>query len=396
VLKLFKNMRTKGYATCLTVGPEISDTRPGRVTVQTILGGICASDLSLINMRVEGYYGLGTRMLPEHIMTLGHENVARIVSIGPEVPPHIKPGQRVCVMPMMSCASKDFEKKEWCKFCKQNQENGCLRVADQSAHWTNCGLCIGIGDHGGSWSDRFPAHYSQLSLVPDSVSDENAVLVEPLAVTIHAVLSAFPRDEDTVLVYGAGIIGLLTIAALRGLGSKAKILAIARYDFQVQACKKLGADVILRSGHLEADMAAASGSKLLHSKFAALGIRPVVVGGCSVIYDCVASRETMENALNWAGFNGRVVMVGIPNGRPHLMASFTRSVTIIPSTIYNNSEEWRGKKWRVFDLALHLMTNGLDISWCLTHKFPLADFEKAMDIVQGKSKTPVIKAAFYP
>ena len=77
------------------------------------------------------------------------------------------------------------------------------------------GLMIGFcRDTGGSWSEEFVAHPSQVLPVPDHLSDEEAVLAEPFAVSLHAVLQNLPEDDDTVLIIGGGVIGLCAIVML--------------------------------------------------------------------------------------------------------------------------------------------------------------------------------------
>ncbi len=92
------------------------------------------------------------------------------------------------------------------------------------------GLMIGTcRDTGGSWSPYYLAHVSQLYRAPDEISDENALMVEPFAVGLHAALQNFPADHERVMILGVGTIGLTTLAALRALGSQAEIIVLARY-----------------------------------------------------------------------------------------------------------------------------------------------------------------------
>src|SRR5713101_3663160 len=70
-------------------------------------------------------------------------------------------------------------------------------------------------DTGGGWGEVLVAHPSQVHPVPDTLSDEAAVLIEPFACCIHAALRGAPTKDDIVVVSGAGTIGLLTIAAVK-------------------------------------------------------------------------------------------------------------------------------------------------------------------------------------
>ena len=84
-------------------------------------------------------------------------------------------------------------------------------------------------------------------------------MVEPFACGLHAALNYFPSDDDTVLIIGAGTIGLVTLAALRTLGSNANILISARYEFQAQAAERLGASHVLRGKDIYKQVAELTG-----------------------------------------------------------------------------------------------------------------------------------------
>jgi len=120
----------------------------------------------------------------------------------------------------------------------------CLNITEGKLKpGTIMGACSSTG---GSWGEYFVAHKSQVIKVPDSVKDEEAILVDPLASALHPVMRNFPKDSDMVLVYGAGIIGLLIIWSLRKLGCKADITAIAKYKFQADLAIEFGANRVVR------------------------------------------------------------------------------------------------------------------------------------------------------
>ena len=81
--------------------------------------------------------------------------------------------------------------------------------------------------------------------LPDNVPDEAAVLTDSLASALQPVLDNFPEDRETVVIYGAGIIGQHLIRLLRVLGSKARVVAVARYRFQEELALKGGAEVVM-------------------------------------------------------------------------------------------------------------------------------------------------------
>ena len=182
---------------------------PDWVRIKTRLGGICGSDLSVIRLNTSPYYSAFTSFP----YTFGHENVGTIAEMGPAVTGW-QPGERVVVEPLLWCTPRGFE--EQCEFCRRGEINRCLRTNDGALA---AGLFIGAcRDTGGSWSPYFVAHQSQLYRLPEHLSDENALLVEPFAVGLHPALQHMPADDETVLILGAGTIGLSMLAALRAPG----------------------------------------------------------------------------------------------------------------------------------------------------------------------------------
>jgi threonine dehydrogenase-like Zn-dependent dehydrogenase len=125
--------------------------------------------------------------------------------------------------------------------------------------------------------------------VPDAVSDEAAVLTEPLACSVHAVRSSPPATGERVLVIGAGSIGLLTLAALRALAPGAAVTVLARHEFQRDHALALGAaQVVMDHGDRNAALAASSGTRLLKTIIGP----PASVGGFDRSFVCVMAAQT--------------------------------------------------------------------------------------------------------
>ena len=146
--------------------------------------------------------------------------------------------------------------------------------------------------------------------VPDNVSDENAVLVEPFAVALHAVLRNRPKDDDTALIIGSGVVGLCTVAALRAIGSKARIIITARHPFQQEMAKRLGADIVVapeRGAAFYRQIAELTGASVLKPIVG----KEVVSGGAEIVYECVGSSRTVDDALRLTAPSGTMVLVGL-------------------------------------------------------------------------------------
>ncbi|MEX1071884.1 MAG: zinc-binding dehydrogenase [Anaerolineales bacterium] len=364
--------------------PEPSLPGPEWAKIKTTLGGICGTDLGNIYLKTSPYYSPFTSFP----FTFGHENVGTIVELGSEGKGW-KVGQRVVVDPLLGCEVRGF--KDLCEFCAKGEINRCQRFIDGAL---GPGIMTGAAKAtGGSWSSHFLAHRSQLVAVPENVSDENAMMVEPFCIGLHAVLIDFPADDETILIIGAGTMGLVTLAALRALGSQARVLISARYENQAAAAERLGASEVLRGGDLYQQIAERTGAKLLKPTIGKL----VMQGGVDRVYECTGSDSSLDDANRVTRSGGKVVLVGIPGIAKGVdwTAIFDKELTVLGSRQFHNVEPYKGKKWRAFDLALDLMAKGkVDLGWMVSRKYALRDYKKALGDLAQKGSQGIIKAAF--
>ncbi|CCF82717.1 zinc-dependent alcohol dehydrogenase [Nitrolancea hollandica] len=359
---------------------------PEWLRIDTRYGGICGSDLGLILL----HSSPSSSPFTSFPFTLGHENVGVVAETGAAVQ-GISVGQRVVVNPLLACAARGFN--DPCEMCAQGETNLCQRFREGAIA---PGMLIGVCcDTGGSWSPSFVAHQSQIIPVPDNVSDEAAVLAEPFAVALHAVLRNRPSDDQTVLIVGAGVIGLLTLAAIRAIGSRARVLITARHPFQVAMAERLGADLIIRPRRgtgLYHQVAEATGARVLKPVIG----KQIVLGGIDIVYECVGSPSTVDDSLRLTSSGGTMVLVGLaasPRG-VDWTPIWLNEVRVHGSFCYAD-EEFEGERIPTLALALKLMAEGrVDLAPLLTHRFELADYRRALETVTSKGKSGVIKAVF--
>ena len=356
------------------------------VRVRTRYGGICGSDIGTVTLKAS----TTTTVFTSFPFTLGHENVGVVSEVGASAG-EIAVGQRVVVNPLLSCEPRGFRKP--CPMCAQGDPQLCQRY-DQGD--VSAGILIGFcRDTGGSWSREFVAHKSQLIPVPEHVSDKAALMSEPFAGTLHPVMRDMPGDDDTVLIIGGGVMGLCTVAALRALGSKARIVAIARYAFQAELAKEMGADVIV--GRLKGPAL----EKRLAQEFDAHILKPVlgdnvIVGGADYVYDCAGTAGSLKDALHFAGPGGKVVLIGL--------ASLPRGIDWTPIWLYElqikgcvcyGMQDYQGERLSAMDVAIRLMAEGkVDLEPLVTHSFALDDYAEAFETVTGKGASNVVRAVF--
>lgn len=357
------------------------------VLVKTRLGGVCGTDLSAVRLKASTY----STPLVTFPFVLGHENIGRIEKVGNGVKDW-EVGDRVVVEPSLWCKPRGF--KDLCQFCAKGEINRCLRITEGHI---SPGISIGLcRDTGGSWSPYFVANESQLFRVPEAITDENALMIEPFTIGLHAVLQNFPEDSDKVLIIGAGTIGLCTLAAMRSLGSQAEIIVIGRYENQAEAAERLGASQVIlgsRDNGLYHDIAQRSGAIL---KNPIMG-KPLVLGGMDSTFDCVGSNESLDDSMRLTQNGGRVIFVGEPGVVRNLdwTPIFTQELDVKAAYLYNHVEKFNGKQWKAFELAIELMLNGqADLGWMVTHKFRLEDYRQAFDLTNQRGKNQAIKIAF--
>jgi len=365
--------------------PEPALPGPQWVKIKTRYGGICGSDMGTIFLKDSP----ALSALVSFPLTLGHENVGIIAEVGEQVE-GFAIGDRVVAEPLLPCSTRGIE--EPCELCQRGEFSLCQNFAEGNL---SPGFSIGTcRDTGGSWSPYFVAHQSQLFLVPENVSDENALMVEPLSVALHAVMRNPPNDDHIALVLGAGVVGLCIVAALRALGSGARVIVLAKYPFQGEMARRFGADevIYLRGGDYFRAVAEATGGKLYKPL---LGKR-VLVGGADIVYECVGSESTIDDALRFARSGGTVVLVGlaaIPK-RVDWTPIWLNELTV-KGSYWCSMETFQGRRVRTMQLALKWMAEGkLDLSPMVTHRFRLDDYKTALALTANKGRHQVIKSVF--
>ncbi len=395
---ILKKTKLAGKTVMLRYGedwPVPEPKRPNEVQTKTILSGICGTDMHLIDVTIS--YATSIIANPVNPFPMGHELVARVTKIGENVK-NIHVGDRVVYNPLPFCEACGVPP---CPSCQQG-------------HWETCSALAGVpggsrqhvpeslkgigGFGGGGWSEYLVGFEKQFFPVPENVPDDVAVITEPFSIGIHAAMGHLPMDDEVVMVIGGGIIGLMTIAAIRALGSKARILVVARHRHQAEWAMKLGAnEVINETKHpqLYEKVAALTGGNLFKPT---LGARILYgSGGPDVIFDCVASDETLSDALHLVRCNGTLVIVGMDfsvTKKVDWQLGMHKEVTII-NRCNQGVEEFKGRKVPTFQLALNFFAeNPNRFKGVVTHKFAINEYQQAFHTQTHKGKGCPVKIAF--
>jgi threonine dehydrogenase-like Zn-dependent dehydrogenase len=192
-----------------------------------------------------------------------------------------------------------------------------------------------------------------------------------------------PQQGDRVLVMGAGIIGLLTLQALKALAPDVHVTIVVRYAHQGEAAERFGADeVISDSGDIYAKAARITSAKYYQATLN----RGTVLGGFEVIYDCVGNHYTLRDSLRLSRASGTVVMVGTSL---HILKFDTspiyfQEVNLIGSNTFG-MEVLKGRTLQTFDLVIEMLQNGaLTEDGLITHRVPFGDYRKAIKTAKDK------------
>jgi threonine dehydrogenase-like Zn-dependent dehydrogenase len=336
---------------------------PDWVRVRPRLSGICGSDLATIDGHSSRYF----EPIVSFPFVPGHEVVGELDD-----------GSRVVIVPVLTCATRGVHPP--CDMCQVGRINLCERIAyGHLEPGLQSGFCESTG---GGWSTAMVAHRSQLVPVPDDLSDEAAVLVEPAACAMHA---ARQMGDDEVAVVGSGALGLLTIAALRHAGAPpARLLvATAKHPEQRRWAKELGADVVCLPGELERLIRSESRSMLLDSGQLTCGIDAVM--------DCVGSADSLAQALRVVSPGGTVHVVGMPGvTKLDLTPLWHREVGLRGCYAYTTGVEGEPDD---FAAAIDLVRT-LDLGRLVSATYPLARYEDAVAHAASAGGRGAVKIAF--
>lgn len=362
--------------------PEPRLPGPRWCRVRPILSGICGSDLSSLTAEGSVYFGPVTSFP----FTFGHEVVGRVVEVGPEVS-RVRPGQRVALEPALGCEVRGIE--PLCPACQEGAHGNCVNIVrGVTGPGVQTGFCR---DTGGGWSASLVAHELQLHPVPETLSDEEAVLLEPFACALHAVLRA-PKHR-VGLVLGCGTMGLLTIAATKALSRSEQLIAFAKHPHQQEQAKRLGADIVLPPGRKGRDRVCELVGATQH--FAEIG-PPTILGGVDVVFDCVGSERSLDEGLRLTKARGTTILVGMP-GVPSWVDWTTiwfKELQVCGAYAYG-MEDVEGRRISTFDLGLDLLTNRrVDLQALVTHRFPLVEYRQAVRTALLTGRYRSIKTVF--
>lgn len=266
---------------CLSV--EKTALQEGHALVRVRQVGICGSDLHLFR---DGAIGGIEASLP---FVLGHEAMGVVEEVGSLAYAYLL-GKRVAIEPAMPCLR--------CEFCLRGDLNLCPNH-----------LFLGLPPKAGAMQEYIihPAHL--LEPIPDGLSDAEAVLLEPLAIAVHAVDLGKVRTGQSAAVLGCGTLGLCVLMILKQMGVY-PLFATDRLEHRLQLAHDLGADVIANARREDV---VAEARRLMGER------------GFDYVFECAGVDATQWQVAQVAAPGAKCLMIGTnPKGRIRLDGSAAR------------------------------------------------------------------------
>lgn len=356
--------------------------------VRVTHAGVCGSDMAAV------FYKSSPAITPftSFPSVLGHEITGRVEEVGSAVE-GLAPGDRVVVEPFLTCTSRGLQVA--CEACRQGLYCLCHETAEgPMAPGMIMGACK---DQTGGWAEYVIAHRSQLFKLPEAMTDRQGVLVEPLSIGVHAVLRRRPAPGSRVLVIGSGMMAYAAIAALRWLAPDCRITHMSHLPYQKALGLELGAHEAICAAErpdLAERLATLTGAR----RYRPIIGREVYTGGFELVYDCVGTGESLQDAFYYTRPRGTIVLVGAPGELPGLDWTFvwSRELTIM-GTLGYGVEDYEGERLRTFELTMRLMREQpLPVERLITHHFPLERYTEAIEANLDRKTHQSLKTVFTP
>ncbi|MGA3353233.1 MAG: zinc-binding dehydrogenase [Acidimicrobiales bacterium] len=358
--------------------PEPVPPAEGWVTCETVISGVCGSDAKQIFMNGRRDNPLTALVSFPHV--LGHEAVAR----------RLDTGGRVVLNPWLWCTPRGIEPV--CVACASGRYPQCrnFRYGDVpvAIHLGNCAGAPGVH------AQRFCAHESQLFEVPSELSDEAAVLSDPVSVSLRSILLCPPDEALPVLVYGSGTLAMAAIGLLRHMYPGLEVWAATRPGPRAALARKFGADAVLSS----------SPDELVHQVSSRTGKSPLkpwsgkewLQDGPSVVYDTIGSTETVETSLRLLTSGGTLVVSGVePPKRFEWTPMYFKELHVVGSNGFG-IEEVAGVRKHAFEHYFDFARAGLDLTPVVTHRYPLERWREAVLTLADARSTGAVKVLLEP
>jgi len=335
---------------------KVPEVQRGEILVEVGACGVCASDIKCYHGAPSHWGGEKPYVKPPVIP--GHEFIGTIVDLGPGTEElGLKVGDKAIAEQILPCWN--------CVFCKSGRYWMCERNYV-------FGFQGGIDDGGFAEFMKYPVG-SIVHKVPSSMSDEVAVMIEPLSCAIHAVQRARIELGDTVVIAGMGPLGLCMLQVAR-MKSPKKLIALDAREERLRTAEHLGADLVIN----------------VSKEDSVKTVKELTGGyGCDVYIEATGYPAAVPQGLNMLRKLGRMVVFGV----------FKEPATADWSIIGDRKElDICGSHLGpyCYPLAIDYLDKGkIKVDRIVTHKFPLSEFKQAFEYAE-KGINGAIKVVLVP
>ncbi len=279
-------------------------------------------------------------------MTVGHEFFGEIVEVGREVR-GMKPGQRVSGEGHLTCG--------YCRNCRAGRRHLCRNTE-------------GVGvNRPGCFAEYLSIPASNVMLLPDDITAEQASILDPLGNATHCALAFNVVGED-VLVTGAGPIGIMAVAILRHIGARHIVITDVN-DYRLNLARQMGASHAVNIKH-----------QSIQDVMAELGMAEGFDVGLEMSGNPMALNE-MVKAMN---HGGQIALLGIPPKETAIDWNHVIFKGLVIKGIYGR------EMFETWYKMIAMLQSGLDVSPVITHRFALKDYQEAFEIMASGQSGKVI------
>lgn len=311
------------------------------ILVKVLAGSLCGSDVHIYE------WTAGYEWMPMPVV-LGHEFAGEVAEVG-ELAKGIVAGDRITALPSMPCGE--------CEFCRMGNVGNCRQR-----------FVLGLSRHGAFAEYMLIKGGAEVLKIPDNVSNEEASLCEPLAITLNGIDLSDIKPGQTAAVFGPGPIGLLTVQLLKTAGAGKIIVTGTSADKRrLDIAKQLGADIVI-----DVDQ----GDPVAQVKKA--------VGKLDYVFEATGIPQTISQGLQLLKRGGKVMVMGI-HASP---ASFDPIDLVRQSKSLIGVYGYDRNTWL---RVLHLLSNGkINIAPIITHRLPISRGIEGFDLAVSRTAAKVV------
>ncbi|MFZ7130867.1 MAG: galactitol-1-phosphate 5-dehydrogenase [Eubacteriales bacterium] len=307
------------------------------VLIKVKVAGICGSDISK-------YYKTGPRQTGDII---GHEFSGEVAETG-SLSTEFKIGDPVVVCPALPCFK--------CGQCEQGEYSRCEDLG-----------VLGSKGEGGGFAEYVKVNKKNVLKLPQGIDYETAAAIEPSCVAARGLYKSGIKVGDTVVVVGAGPIGLFSIQWAKIFGGT-KIIAVDIFDEKLELAKRVGADICINSR-----------TEDLQSRIDMLTNNK----GVDLAIESAGTPKTCAQIIELPKKGGKILYAGVPYGNvlmsSHEFEKILRYELTVKGTWFGSSSPFPGKEWKS---TIHYMKEGkILVTPFITHRISLNELPLTLEKV---------------